>query len=90
VLIGNSDSHIEVIAGASQALRWIAMSTEGAQAVVDADMLNSVAKLFETPRKEVQEWTSEILGELARHEPTARVAVAHVVSLLRRVSIISS
>ncbi|KAJ7887180.1 armadillo-type protein [Mycena leptocephala] len=62
VLIETSGSDIEVIAGASQALCWIAVSPEGAQALVDADLLDCVATLFQSPKKEVREWASEILG----------------------------
>ncbi|KAJ7850206.1 hypothetical protein B0H13DRAFT_2401428 [Mycena leptocephala] len=64
------------------ALCWIAVSPEGAQALVDADLLDCVATLFQSPKKEVREWASEILGELARHESTARAAVAHVLLIV--------
>ncbi|KAJ7455800.1 armadillo-type protein [Mycena latifolia] len=74
---------IEVIISATQALYWIAKWPEGTQAVVDADVLNSLAELLEAPNEEVQQWPCELLAELALQEPT--MVMGALVSLLRPV-----
>jgi hypothetical protein len=61
----------------------IATSPEGAQAAVDANVLECVAELLESLNKEVRNWTRYMLEELARHGTTVRVAMEQLVSLLR-------
>ncbi|KAJ7455792.1 armadillo-type protein, partial [Mycena latifolia] len=75
------DKDIEVILGTTQALYWIAKWPAGAQAVVDADVLNCLADLLKSPIEEVQQWPCEMLAELALQETTA--VVETLVSLLR-------
>jgi hypothetical protein len=60
----------------------IATSPQGAQAAVEANVLECVAKLLESPN-EIQKWTWYMLEELARHETTTRPATGYLVSLLR-------
>jgi hypothetical protein len=61
----------------------MAKSPEGAQAAVDANVLECVAERLQSPNEEVRNWMRDILGELARHETIARAAVGHLVPLLR-------
>jgi hypothetical protein len=49
----------------------ISGSFRGAGAVVDANALECVAKLLESPNEEVRKWTCDMLGEVARHHTTA-------------------
>ncbi|KAJ7443568.1 armadillo-type protein [Mycena latifolia] len=74
---------IEVIMGAAETLSSIAKCAEGAQAVVDAKVFDSFAELLESPNEKVQKWLREIIGELIRHDTTARAATGAMVSLLR-------
>jgi hypothetical protein len=60
-----------------------AVSPEGAQAVVEANVLEYVVELLSSSNQEVQRWTSSMLRELGRHRTTAREAVGYLVSLLR-------
>ncbi|KAJ6517013.1 armadillo-type protein [Mycena vulgaris] len=71
-----------------EALRWIAKSPEGAQAVVNAGVLNSVNYLLDSPSLHVQREACEMLGVLASHGSTVTAVLsaapcAHLVSLLR-------
>jgi hypothetical protein len=42
-----------------------------------------MAKLLESPNKEVRNWTHYTLGELARHGTTAMAAAVRLVPLLQ-------
>ncbi|KAJ7920864.1 armadillo-type protein [Mycena leptocephala] len=79
--------NLAVMESAAQTLYRITRSPEGAQAAVDANLLDCVAKLLESPSEEIRKWTHVMLGQLARHETTTRAVVRYLVSLLRRVSI---
>jgi hypothetical protein len=61
----------------------ISGSFEGAQAAVNANVLECVAKLLESPNEEVHKRTRHMLEELVRPETTAREAVEYLVSLLK-------
>ncbi|KAJ7479131.1 armadillo-type protein [Mycena latifolia] len=74
---------IEVIMSAAATLSSIARCAEGAQAVVDAKVLDCFAKLLESPNEKVQKWPREMMGGLVRHDTTARAATGAMVSLLR-------
>ncbi|KAJ7479048.1 armadillo-type protein [Mycena latifolia] len=74
---------IEVVMGAAETLSSIAQCVEGAQAIADAKVFDSFAKLLESPNEKVQKWPREIMGELVRHDTTARAATGAIVSLLR-------
>jgi hypothetical protein len=68
----------------------IVISPEGAQAAVDANVLECVAELLSSPNASVRGWPCEMLRQLARHETTVSPAVRQLVSLLRSVSIMCS
>ncbi|KAJ6533593.1 armadillo-type protein [Mycena capillaripes] len=72
-----------VIQSAVQALYRITISPQGAQAAVDANVLEYTAELLSSPNASVREWMRNILGELVRHEATANPAAGQLVSLLR-------
>ncbi|KAJ7140612.1 armadillo-type protein [Mycena epipterygia] len=78
---------LEVIETATPVLYWIAKHPAAAQAVVDANGLNYVAKLLESSTAEVREWTCEFLGVLARHESTA-TAVWNIHPCLQLISLL--
>ncbi|KAJ7479001.1 armadillo-type protein [Mycena latifolia] len=75
---------IGVIMGAAETLSSIAKCAEGAQAVVDAKVFDCFAELLESPNDKVQKWLREIMGELIRHDTTARAATGAMASLLRQ------
>jgi hypothetical protein len=87
MLILCSNENLKVVESAVQTLRWISRLSEGAQAAVDANVLECVPKLLDSPSQKVRKWTWSILGELTRHESTAKAATRYLLSLLRRVSI---
>ncbi|KAJ7443133.1 armadillo-type protein [Mycena latifolia] len=60
---------LDVVASALHALYRIASSPEGAKAAVDADVLECLANLLQSPRLEVQEGTRQLLAQLAWHKP---------------------
>jgi hypothetical protein len=78
-----SGANLKVIQSAVQTLHRISGLSEGAQAVVDANVLEYVPKLLESAKAEVRKWTWEILEALVCHETTARAAVECLLSLLR-------
>ncbi|KAJ7829710.1 armadillo-type protein [Mycena leptocephala] len=85
--------NLAVIEIAAETLHQIAISPEGAQAAVDANVLECVAELLSSPNARVQILTCGMLGWLARHETTVPAVLSlnpcqPLVSLLRRVSII--
>ncbi|KAJ6580136.1 armadillo-type protein [Mycena vulgaris] len=59
-----------IIESATYALSWITQSRDGAQAAVDANMLNWIGDLLQTPNSRVRRWKYRILGHLAFHEST--------------------
>ncbi|KAJ7928160.1 armadillo-type protein [Mycena leptocephala] len=61
----------------------IVISPEGAQAAVDANVLECVAELLSSPNASVRGWPCEMLRQLARHETTVSPAVRQLISLLR-------
>ncbi|KAJ7933363.1 armadillo-type protein [Mycena leptocephala] len=61
----------------------IVISPEGAQAAVDANVLECVAELLSSPNASVRGWPCEMLRQLARHKTTVSPAVRQLVSLLR-------
>ncbi|KAJ6545643.1 armadillo-type protein [Mycena capillaripes] len=75
--------NIAVIESVAETLYRIATSSQGAQAAVDANVLEYMAKLLSSPNTSVQKWTFDILRELARHETAVSPAVGQMVSLLR-------
>ncbi|KAJ6545300.1 armadillo-type protein [Mycena capillaripes] len=72
-----------VIRSVAETLYWIAASPEGAQAAVDANVLECMAELLSSPEASVWDWIRSILGELVRHETKTSLAVGQLVSLLR-------
>ncbi|KAJ7458077.1 armadillo-type protein [Mycena latifolia] len=81
------DQDFEVILMASKALCRMASSAHGAQAVVDANVLDFMPKLIDSPSAGVRKWAWVILEELLRHDITARAAVGNMVYILRSGSI---
>jgi hypothetical protein len=78
-----SARNFKVIQSAVQTLHRISGLSEGAQAAVDANVLEYVPKLLESANAQVRKWTCDMLEALARHETTARAAVECLLSLLR-------
>ncbi|KAF7350423.1 hypothetical protein MVEN_01347300 [Mycena venus] len=64
------DEDVLVIAMAMYALSQIARWSDGAEAVIDAMVLDHVLILLEVPRSEVQTWTCELVGRLTSHNCT--------------------
>ncbi|KAJ7478410.1 armadillo-type protein [Mycena latifolia] len=77
------DSDIEVITDAAQALYRIAKFPEGAQAAVDANVLDSLAELLVSTHVEIQKWPCDMLIKLACHKTTAMAVVGPLASFLR-------
>ncbi|KAJ7479166.1 armadillo-type protein [Mycena latifolia] len=79
------DEDPRVIASAAKALNGIARSAKGARAVFNADVLDCVEGLFQSPHPGVQKWTRELLVQLTCHEfiPHAVSPSARLISLLR-------
>ena len=53
------------------ALSQIAVKLDGAQAIVDAEVLDDVLVLLESPSPEVRLWTCVLVGSLASHDSIA-------------------
>ncbi|KAJ7193604.1 armadillo-type protein [Mycena pura] len=83
------DEDVGVVGSAAKGLCRISRSPDGARAVIDAKVLESLFSLLNSSSNEVLKWTCDMLGEMARHETTARVVVAHLISLLQRVLLFS-
>ncbi|KAJ7831486.1 armadillo-type protein [Mycena leptocephala] len=77
-----NSGNLKTIESAAETLYRICGSFQGAQAAVDANVLEYVAKLLGSPNEEVRKWTCDMLEELARHEITTRVTVGYLVPLL--------
>ncbi|KAJ7493904.1 armadillo-type protein [Mycena latifolia] len=78
------DEWEEVSTGAAQALYTIAKWPEGAQASVDAKVLDYLGDFMDHRDYWVPlDWSWNMLGQLARQGVTAKVAVGHLVSMLR-------
>ncbi|KAJ7435061.1 armadillo-type protein [Mycena latifolia] len=71
-----------VVAGAVKLLNQIAAFPDGAQAIVDANFLENVAQLVDSPLNGVWKGTWELLEHLARQRLTAKAAVTQMLSLL--------
>ena len=89
--ICGSDEAAYVGRGAMFALRQISKLPSGAQAVVDAKLLNLVTQLLGSSDSYTRQHTSFMLGNLAKHESTSQAVLAlepciQLVSLLRCVS----
>ncbi|KAJ6522661.1 armadillo-type protein [Mycena vulgaris] len=83
-LLGSHEGKADVV----EALRWIAKSPEGAQALVEANVMDLVHGLFRS-RLDVVRETCKMLGELASHGSTVTAVLratpcVRLVSLLRR------
>ncbi|KAJ7455750.1 armadillo-type protein [Mycena latifolia] len=79
------DVNLVVAESAAYTLYLIAMSPEGAQAIMDAKLLDSITEVLDfAPNEKIHKWMCDMLGEVARHEATARVAIGQLVTLLRR------
>lgn len=50
----------------SQLARW----SDGAQAVIEAGVLDLIDRLLDFPATEIWEWTCALLGNLASHDCT--------------------
>ncbi|KAJ7754809.1 armadillo-type protein [Mycena metata] len=70
-----SDKHESISDTAIYVLAMVAgyRSSEGAAAVVSANMLDYILELLGSPRAEVLEWTCQLVGNLASHESIAPV-----------------
>ncbi|KAJ7479231.1 armadillo-type protein [Mycena latifolia] len=77
----------EVVLDTICALYWIARSPEGAQAVVDARVLEPMAQLLESTNTNVRSWTWSMLGRLARHKSTA-MAILTIIPCCRLISLL--
>ncbi|KAJ7850574.1 armadillo-type protein [Mycena leptocephala] len=65
------DQPVEVIEATMYALYEISSWPDGAQAALEANTLDHVAELLESPQSGVQQWTRWIVGRFAKHESTA-------------------
>jgi hypothetical protein len=83
VLMYISGENLKVIESAVQTLYWITASPEGAQAAMDANVLECAVNRLLWLNEEVRKWTWYILEELACHKSTVRAAVECLLSLLR-------
>ncbi|KAJ7479097.1 armadillo-type protein [Mycena latifolia] len=70
------DTESTVFEPAAKALKYISTSTEGAQAAVDARVLERVTEVLELPNAKVRTSMYAILDELARHESIALAVLA--------------
>ncbi|KAJ7782220.1 armadillo-type protein [Mycena maculata] len=83
-----SDADLDVIDKAGYALGQAAALRQGAQAVVDAKVLDCVMELFQSPSASVRKWACWLVGNLACHE-SIRPAIleldpyAAIIALLR-------
>lgn len=65
-LILFSGRNLRVIESAVRTLGRIITSPEGAQAAVDANVLECVGELLESPKEEIRKYAHDILGELPK------------------------
>ncbi|KAJ7161913.1 armadillo-type protein [Mycena crocata] len=82
------DPDILVVEGAISVLSQFASDPKGAQAVVDANALDLIHELLESPNSEVRKHACWVLGNLGSHTPTLGTVLAiepcvRLVSLLR-------
>ncbi|KAJ7479234.1 armadillo-type protein [Mycena latifolia] len=76
------EKHPKVIESAAQALYSIAGSPKGAQAAVDANVLDCVPKLLESSGALVWSWIYNMLEQLAYQQSTAMTVIRVLISLL--------
>ncbi|KAJ7465871.1 hypothetical protein FB451DRAFT_417723 [Mycena latifolia] len=88
VLLLRHDSS-DVVEGAAKLLDSIATSPDGAQAVVDGDLLDCVVELLDSPNTGVKVWTCELLAKAAYHQST-RDRVLRVKPCVQLVSLLRS
>ncbi|KAF7360374.1 hypothetical protein MVEN_00767200 [Mycena venus] len=67
------DEHSEVVHSAVCTMSFIAKRSDGAQAIVEAMLLDEVPELLKSPSPEVRKRTCILVGNLVRHEFTASV-----------------
>ncbi|KAJ7079845.1 armadillo-type protein [Mycena epipterygia] len=83
-----SDEDIKVMEPAIYALSRISRFPHGARAVVAANTLDYLAELLKSPNATVRRWTCWTVGNLTRHDSTAKAVLAlnlcvQLVALLR-------
>ncbi|KAJ7478331.1 armadillo-type protein [Mycena latifolia] len=83
------DKHLGVTESAAKALAWLAKSLEGAQAAIDANVLDYVPDLLRCSNTGVREWTCAVLAELAGHD-SVRGAMASVMPCPQLVSLLNT
>lgn len=64
----SSDKSGEVAERAMYALSQVARWPAGAKAILDANLMDNVAELLQSPCADVQRWTSQLEGNLAAHQ----------------------
>ncbi|KAJ6517129.1 armadillo-type protein [Mycena vulgaris] len=82
------DQYLEVMTRVVRTLSKIAVSPEGALAVVNAKVLDRVAELFESPNTDIRRWACQLLGAVGSHKKLllpifARTPFDKLVELLR-------
>ncbi|KAJ7768091.1 armadillo-type protein [Mycena maculata] len=65
------DEDVDITAGAIEALINIALLSNGAQAVVAANVLGEIAEVLKSPNKEVRIAACKLVGRLADHDSIA-------------------
>ncbi|KAJ7037105.1 armadillo-type protein [Mycena alexandri] len=85
-----SDRHAEVIKQAAHTVGRMVESRDGAQAAVDARVLDYLPKLLETSNNEMRRLACTMLGNLSRHRFTVGSVISEIpwvqlMTLLRRV-----
>ncbi|KAJ7479254.1 armadillo-type protein [Mycena latifolia] len=82
------DTNLDIVQKAAEALFCIAKSPEGAQAAVDAHVLDYVADLLLSPNAGVRQWTCKLLVRLASNKSTVTAIVGVRTHCLRLVSLL--
>ncbi|KAJ6566580.1 armadillo-type protein [Mycena capillaripes] len=80
--------HDNVLQSTLETMTWIAALPEGTRTLFDANVLDFVAGLLESPNPRVRQWTCRLLATLAHQEPKMAAVIglkhgAHIVTLLR-------
>ncbi|KAJ6570801.1 armadillo-type protein [Mycena vulgaris] len=82
------DEEMTVLESVIYVLSGIAQRPDGAQKIVDAEMVDCIIKLLDSPETNIQRWVGIIVGDLARHKSTA-VAILAVKPCPRLVSLLN-
>jgi hypothetical protein len=68
-----TSGHPRVVVSAARTLNEVARSSNGAQAVVDADVFDFLPELLRSRRADIRHRTAGLLGTLAKYEAGLRL-----------------